>query len=140
MQDNNLDLPFWEGFGVWNFDRRADGIWISLVPQTNTPVNCSKCDARCDQVHGTYWRTVREMPMFGEPVWLQVRLRRVKCGQCGTCAERVSWLDRHARVTKRLADFAGLWCDKLPVAHVCKLTGLHWETVRRIERRAWQRN
>jgi predicted Abi (CAAX) family protease len=38
-------------------------------------------------------------------------------------------------VTKRLADFAGLWCDKLPVAHVCKLTGLHWETVRRIERR-----
>ena len=72
--------------------------------------------------------------MFGEPVCLQVRLRRVKCGQCGTCAERVSWLDRHARVTKRLADFTGLWCDKLPVAHVCKLTGLHWETVRRIER------
>lgn len=134
MQDNNLDLPFWEGFRVWNFDRRADGVWISLMPQTNAPANCSKCDALCEQVHGTYWRTVREMPMFGEAVWLQVRLRRVKCVSCGTCAERVSWLDRHARVTKRLADFTGLWCEKLPVAHVCKLTGLHWETVRRIER------
>ncbi|WP_308807476.1 transposase family protein, partial [Pseudoduganella buxea] len=42
---------------------------------------------------------------------------------CGTCTEAVSWLDRHARVSKRLAEFVGLWCEKLPVAHVCKLTG-----------------
>jgi transposase len=37
-------------------------------------------------------------------------------------------------VTQRLAEFVGLWCQKLPVAHVCKLSGLHWDTVRRIER------
>jgi transposase len=43
-------------------------------------------------------------------------------------------MDRHARITRRLADFVGLWCEKLPVAHVCKLSGLHWETVRRIDR------
>jgi transposase len=46
----------------------------------------------------------------------------------------VHWLDRHARITRRLADFVGIWCRKLPVTHVCELTGLHWETVRRIER------
>jgi transposase len=74
------------------------------------------------------------MTMLGEPVWLQVQLRRVRCLQCGTRAERIDWLDRHARVTRRLAEFVGLWCEKLPIAHVCQLTGLHWETVRRIER------
>lgn len=72
--------------------------------------------------------------MLGEPVWLQIQLRRVRCAQCGTCAEQVSWLDRHARVTHRLARFVGLWCERLPIAHVCKLTGLHWATVRQIER------
>ena len=74
------------------------------------------------------------MPMLGDPVWLQVPLRRVRCDNCGARVERVSWLDRHARMTRRLADFVALWCEKLAVAHVCKLSGLHWETVRKIDR------
>jgi transposase len=134
MQDNNLQLPFWEGFSIWNFDRRSDGVWISLVPKADIDARCSICSSTCQRVHGRYWRTVRDMTMLGEPVWLQVNLRRVRCSDCGTCAEQIDWLDRHARVTRRLAQFVGLWCEKLPVAHVCQLTGLHWETVRRIER------
>ena len=77
--------------------------------------------------------------MFGQPVWLRVPIRRLRCGQCGTRTERVSWLDRHARVTRSLADFVSRWCEKLPVAHVCKLAGLHWETVRTIERARLER-
>ena len=134
MADNNLDLPFWEGFRVWNFDRRADGTWISLVADCAAPLICSGCESSCTQVHETYWRTIRDLPMLGDAVWLQVQLRRVRCELCGTRTERVPWLDRHARVTQRLARFVGLWCEKLPVAHVCKLSGLHWETVRKIDR------
>jgi transposase len=133
MADHNLELPFWEGFSIAHFDRRQDGVWIDLVPDSGGPV-CSGCGVRYAKVHGTYQRIVRDLPMFGEPVWLRVQLRRVRCLHCGTCAEAVTWLDRHARVSKRLADFVGLWCERLPVAHVCKLAGLHWETVRRIER------
>lgn len=72
--------------------------------------------------------------MLGEPVWLQVQFRRLRCGACGTRTERVGWADRHARITLRLARFVGVWCEKLPAAHVCKLSGLHWETVRKIDR------
>jgi transposase len=85
-------------------------------------------------VHEASRRIIRDMPMLGEPVWLRVPLRRVRCERCGTRTERIQWLDRHARITRRLADFVGLWCEKLPVAHVCKLSGLHWETVRKIDR------
>jgi transposase len=85
-------------------------------------------------VHATYERVVRDLPIVGQPVWLNLQIRRVSCGHCGTRSEAVSWLDRHARVTRRLAEFVALWCQKLPVTHVCQLTGLHWETVRRIER------
>lgn len=77
--------------------------------------------------------------MQGKPVWLRVPLRRLRCERCGTRTERVCWLDRHARVTRALADFVGAWCEKLPVAHVCKLSGLHWGTVRQIERARLER-
>jgi transposase len=134
MSDNNLELPFWEGFRVWNFDRRADGVWISLIPDPAVSPACSGCGQPCSHVHETYWRTIRDMPMLGEPVWLQVQFRRLRCSSCGTRTERVVWADRHARITLRLALFVGIWCEKLPAAHVCKLSGLHWETVRKIDR------
>lgn len=82
---------------------------------------------------------IRDLPMFGLPVWLRVPLRRLRCGQCGTRVERVAWLDRHARITHALADFVGSWCAKLPISHVCQLAGLHWETVRKIERARLER-
>lgn len=134
MQDNNLDLPFWEGFLASNLERKDGATWITLVPDVAAPMVCSGCNGNCWRTHETSWRIVRDMPMLGDPVWLKVRLRRVHCSECGNRAERVTWLDRHARLTRRLAQFVSIWCQKLPVSHVCKLSGLHWETVRRIER------
>jgi transposase len=134
MTNHNLDLPFWEGFSASKLERRSGAVWIHLQRDPSAPMVCGGCGANCHQVHEAGFRVIRELPMFGEPVWLRVPLRRLRCGQCGTRTERVAWLDRHARVTRALADFVGLWCEKLPVAHVCKLSGLHWETVRKIER------
>lgn len=134
MANDNLDLPFWEGFLVSNLERKSGATWITLVPDRASPMLCSGCGGECTQVHETSWRTIRDMPMLGDPVWLCVQLRRIRCSACGPRVERVRWLDRHARITRRLSDFVGLWCEKLPVAHVCKLAGLHWETVRRIDR------
>ena len=139
MTNHNLDLPFWKGHHVSNLERKDGATWITLVPDPVAPMVCSGCEGNCWQIHESGWRIVRDMPMLGDPVWLQVRLRRVRCSECGTRAERVEWLDRHARITRRLADFVGLWCEKLPVAHVCKLSGLHWETVRRIDRERLER-
>lgn len=134
MTNHNIGLPFWEGFIASNLERRPGEVWIKLERCPSAPMVCSGCGANCHQVHDTCWRVIRELPMFGERTWLRVKLRRVKCECCGTRMERVSWLDRHARITRRLSDFVGIWCEMLPVAHVCKLAGLHWETVRRIER------
>ncbi len=134
MTNHNLDLPFWEGFLVSHLERVPGATWITLLPDPDSAMVCSGCASNCWQVHESGWRIIRDMPMLGEPVWLRVQLRRVRCSECGPRVERVGWLDRHARITRRLAEFVGLWCEKLPVAHVCKLSGLHWETVRRIER------
>lgn len=134
MVDHNLELPFWEGFIASKLERRSDAVWIDLRRCPSAPMVCSGCGHHCYRVHETGVRIIRELPILGHPVWLRVPLRRLRCGQCGTRTERVSWLDRHARVTRSLAEFVSRWCEKLPVAHVCKLASLHWETVRTIER------
>ena len=46
----------------------------------------------------------------------------------------MSSLERPARVTPRLAHFVGVWCEEFIASQVCRLSGLHWETVRKIDR------
>lgn len=74
------------------------------------------------------------MPRLGEPLWLHVQFRPLRCGACETRTKRVVWADRDARVTLRLARFVGILCEKLPAAYICKPSVLHWETVRKIDR------
>lgn len=73
--------------------------------------------------------------MLGTPVLLGVTLRRVACGDCGSRMEAVSWLDRHSRLTKRLAEVASALCSRMATAHVAELFDLHWSTVRALDRR-----
>ena len=73
--------------------------------------------------------------MLGKQVLLHTTFRRVACPDCGTRREAVSWLDRHARLTRRLAESVSAWCVKLPVAHVAELFALHWSTVRELDKR-----
>ena len=70
--------------------------------------------------------------MLGKAVLLHVTLRRVACPDCDTRVESVSWLDRHPRLTRCLADTDA---TRLPTAHVAELFGLHWDTVRILDRR-----
>ncbi|HZX28980.1 MAG TPA: ISL3 family transposase [Telluria sp.] len=139
MSDHSLHLPFWEGFIATELDSGDDAIWITLHRDPTAAMVCGGCGAHCYQVHDVVTRSIRELPMQGRPVWLRVPLCRLKCTACGTRTERVTWLSRHARVTRALAEFVGAWCEKLPVAHVCKLSGLHWGTVRQIERARLER-
>lgn len=126
-------LPFWEGFQVDRFERHAGVLHLHLVPDA-TPV-CSACGLRSSRVHECHIRQIRDLPILGEAVVLHVSLRRIVCDNCGQRMERVSWLDRYARLTTRLAEAIAHWCSKLPIQHVAESFGLHWETVRQIDRR-----
>ncbi len=133
-------LGEWPGFEVTLVQRRAgepEQIWITLEPREGVPRHCGQCGAVATRVHEQVWRTVRDLPLFDAHTYLKVKLYRVWCERCGGPKRMsISWLDEHQRVTRRLANSIVALCTQLSVRHVAAFYGLHWHTVKRIDKRA----
>lgn len=140
MADHSLRLPFWEGFVVTSFTHSDQKVVIRLEPCPSAPRRCGSCGTLVYKVHDTCWRRVRDLPIVGLALSLEVAVYRLKCDCCGrTGSQKISWLAPHSRVTERLGKFVALWSEQFPIAHVCQLTGLHWSTVRQLHRQALER-
>lgn len=135
MSDGKACLPFWEGFHVVDLQVDAETAHITLEPEPASSPSCSGCGRRDLPVHEYCRRRIRDLPMLGKAVLLEVTLRRVACPDCGARMEAVPWLERHARLTRRLADTASALCARMATAHVADLFGLHWSTVRTLDQR-----
>jgi transposase len=85
-------------------------------------------------VHDTDERWVRDLPILGADTHLLVHRVRVKCPGCGPKLEDLSWLDRYARVTARLAEEVARLCKVLPVRHVAEYFRLDWKAVKAIDK------
>ena len=138
MHDINTFLPFWEGFSVTAIRPDGDDLLIDLIPQSTRLPICSGCHQPSTTIHEYCQRSIRDLPILGRSVRLNVELRRVGCSTCGKRMESVRWLDRYSRITKRLAEAVIQACQRLPTLHVAELFGLHWDSVRLLERRALQ--
>lgn len=134
-------LAFWEGHVVESCREQADGsLLIQLDADPTREARCGSCGEPCALVHERSWRQVRERDWFDRRVWLRVPVRRMDCHHCGArAAERIGWLNRHARLTERLRAWVEVLTELLPIAHVAKLTGLHWHTIKEIDKTRLQR-
>lgn len=136
-------LGGWEGYRVETIQRRGDDqreIWIFLGRAPCAAMTCDGCGRAVDRVHDVEVREVRDLPILDAATWLSVPRRRVMCPHCGPKLERLEWLDRHARVTRRLAESVVRLCRVLPVKQVAAFFGLHWHTVKELDKRALQRD
>lgn len=138
MHKDTSWLPFWEGFRVVELKLQAQEVRVQLEAQATHSMQCGNCRRACDQVHERLHRRVRDLPMLGYAVTLEVQLCRVACPDCGQRVQYVPWLARYARLTERLAQAAAACCARLPTAHVAELFGLHWSTVRELDRQRMQ--
>lgn len=134
-------LGGWKGYRVETIQRRAGGreVWIFLGRTPGGTMICSGCGVAADRIHDVAVRVVRDLPILDAATWLSVPRRRVLCLHCGPKLEQLDWLERHARVTRRLADSVVRLCRVLPVKQVADFFGLHWSTVKELDKRALQR-
>lgn len=133
--DDISEFGFWEGFFVAHWERREEVLWIELSGHDARQLVCDGCGGDCRSVHDTTRRIVRDLPILDAPVLLVVPRCRVACPNCGPKLERLPWLDRHARLTRRLVQSVVRLVSVLPVSQVAAFFALHWSTVKAIDKR-----
>jgi transposase len=87
-------------------------------------------------VHDYAERRVRDLPVFETETWIVFPLARVACPRCGPTVAVVSWLDKHQRVTTRLAEKIARLAGIVPLKHVAAECGVSWDVVKRVHYRA----
>ncbi len=134
-------LGSWKGYQVGTvgrFEAREKGprpeAWIELHPLPERPKQCSGCGELVGRVHETRERWIRDLPILGADTWLLVHRCRLGCPRCGPKLEHLDWVDRYARVTRRLAESVARLCSLLPVKHVAEFFGLGWDAVKAIDK------
>ncbi|ATD58956.1 MAG: ISL3 family transposase [Janthinobacterium svalbardensis] len=130
-------LPFWEGHVVDSITELDEGsLLITLDAAPEAEALCGACRQACALVHERRWRQVRDRDILDRRVWIKVAVRRLDCHHCGArVAEHITWLDRRSRMTHRVRIWVESLVQMLPIAHVAKLTGLHWHTIKAIDLR-----
>lgn len=137
-------LGSWEGYEVREdrLEVRNGTSWcvIRLHPIVDWARCCSGCGQRTTAIHDAEERRVRDLPLFEHRVELIVPRVRVSCAACGPKLERLAWLAPYARVTRRLADSAARLCAVASILHVARFFGLHWNTVKELDRAHLERS
>ena len=134
-------LGGWEGYRIERVQRFEAGqkgpaakVWIELTPDYSRPMICSACGQSTQQLHDIEERWIRDLPILDAQTHLLVHRRRVLCPCCGPKLEALSWLERYARVTRRLAQSVARLCKILPIKHVAEFYGLGWDAVKQIDK------
>lgn len=139
--DANLLNLFWEGFELDCFEAQPDhSLLIQLRPCPDYIPLCSGCSKPCYKVHDCRIRRVRERDLFDRKVWLDVPVRRLRCRHCGPTLERIDWLSGRLHLTNAMRCWVETLSKILPIRHVSQLLGLHWHTVKNIDKQRLNRD
>ncbi|TKB50681.1 ISL3 family transposase [Ferrimonas sediminicola] len=122
----------WEGFSPTHTELHHDTLTIHLTPTSSGRCRCGQV---VSQIHDVTPRTIQEREVFGYQTLLSLPLRRLRCSDCGVVTERLSWLEPHARQTNRLIQYVERLLKLMPIKHVNEMTGLHWHTLKRLDKR-----
>jgi transposase len=140
-EDLTRVLGRWEGYRIGTAERFEAGVkgeraevWIELHLAGDRPGVCSGCGQEVAGVHEYDERWVRDLPILDADTQLCVQQRRLACPRCGPKVERIGWLDRYARHTRRLARSVAWMCRGTTIKKTAEFYGLSRRTVKRIDK------
>lgn len=132
MSQLTFPIALWEGFEAVHTEQNHQTLTIHLEPVSKG--RCA-CGNTAKAVHDTTYRTIAERSILEFQVLLRLPVRRILCPDCGIVREHISWLSPHARQTTRLIAHVEALLRLLPIKHISELVGLHWHTVKTIDKR-----
>ncbi|TKD45298.1 ISL3 family transposase [Azotobacter chroococcum] len=135
-----IDLAaFWPGYDVVACSHSAENtLTLTLEPRAADLPRCGRCQQPSPLIHDRRIRLVRDRDLLDQRVQLRLPVRRVDCLTCGRVTEHISWLAPASRLTRRLCTWIESLLQLLPISHVSRLTGLHWHTLKTLDKRRLQ--
>lgn len=131
MPKITLPISLWEGFTPAQTLLQNNILTIQLTP---TAAGVCRCGRTVSLVHDVTPRLVRESAILNYRVLLCVPVRRLRCNCCGVRTEVISWLQPRARLTNRFIQQVEQLLRLMPIQHVVQLTGLHWHTLKQLDK------
>ena len=118
--------------------KRFKGVEIYYIHSSAKQQPCPKCRSWNTSIVETgNTRDIRGHFIGLKKTILRVATRRIKCKDCKVSShEPISFCpDSHVRYTKQVAHFVRVLRAKMSIKDVAELTGLHWDTVKNIEKK-----
>jgi transposase len=110
----------------------VEAIVVRMEPRQNSRPICSKCNRRTSTYdHRPDERLFRFIPLWGWPVFLEYRMRRVNCPSDGVVIESLPWAKGKSPVTCVMEHFLAQWARKLSWKEVAQSFEVSWQTVYR---------
>ncbi len=126
------------GYRLLEHELREGRLYLHAVRCLN---RCSHCWSWRVIQKGTKTRVLRTVPIGEKPVLVVVQMRRFWCRDCRrTRYERLGIADPKKHYTHVMEHLVMALCMRMTVQDVAKFTGLHWATVKAIDRKRLRRS
>ena len=99
-------------------------------------VTCPFCNSPV-HICGNYSMKLRDMPIYpGTKQDVEIAYHRYRCQECGrTFSEEIPFKYPETRITERAAAWISAFLRfNIPISIVQKITGVHWDTIKRIHK------
>lgn len=133
----------YHGFGIYGYRYlrtcfKEGVIYFHLVRAQD---HCAHCKSFRVIKKGFKVRQLRTLPIGRKRVFLIVKMRRFYCRDCSrTLFEELGIAERRKHYTRALERYVMDLCMRMTIRDVSEHTGLHWATVKAIDRRRLSRN
>lgn len=111
---------------------------VVTLKRTDKNYRCPKCKRRCNVVE-VYTRTIRDLDICRIECYIVLETYHIKC-PCGYYGmEKLDFLDKYARYTKRFTEYIAMLCQKMSLKDVAKIAKINWKTAKRIDKEELQK-
>lgn len=104
---------------------------IHLAPDPRRKLRCPVCQRVCPGYDRQEQRDWQFVPLWGIPVWLHYRPRRLECQSHGVLVEDMHWNSGKSPYSKAYMLFLAQWGRRLSWKETAKIFRCSWEAVRR---------
>lgn len=95
---------------------------------------CPKCGKRSSNIEFEFDRLIRDLDVAGKSCFLSFWQKKIRCS-CGYRGiERLDFVDKLRRVTKRMETYVVSLCEKMTLKDVSLVTELDWKSIKNIDR------